>query len=508
MMQKVWNWIHSWKSPNILWLLIIALGIILRVRQYFSGRSFWSDEASLAYNLVNRTFAGLTQPLDYEQGAPIGFLFIEKFLIILLGNVDQVMRLFPLFSGIAAVFLIQRIAKDRIKSGWLAGLLFAISWYLVYYSSELKQYSSDVMVVLLMTHLFIRCLRKDVQRFDLLLLGAAGSIAIWISHPSAFILAGIGLAMVFGSITGERPYSKGWLFTLAAMWILSFGIQYLVSLRYLIADDYLQSYWRQSFMPMPPWDHPDWFVDTHYSLIFMTFNRQDPFLFYAVPVLMLIGCVSLLKRERMFAVAIIACFLATLLASALQRYPLKGRFLLFMAPLVILLVAESLGFLHGFLAKWHRGIAHTAYAIPALILFLLPATPALEHFITPVSWPDIRPVMEYVSSHRLEGNIVYVYHTADSTFHYYAPLYGLEGATILVGENSPRKRVALEGFYNDVETLRGNDRVWFLFSDIVDCGGCDGDMQAFYVDYLNGLGIQLDSAPGNGANAYLYDLDP
>ena len=59
--------------------------------------------------------------------------------------------------------------------------------------------------------------------------------------------------------------------------------------------------------------------------------------------------------------------------------------------------------------------------------------------------------MEYVSSHRLEGDIVYVYHTANSTFHYYAPLYGLEGATILVGENSPRKRVALEGFYNDVE---------------------------------------------------------
>ena len=98
-MQKVWNWIHSWKSPNLLWVLIIALGIILRVRQYFSGRSFWSDEASLAYNLVNRTFSGLTQPLDYEQGAPIGFLFIEKFLIILWGNVDQVMRLFPLFPG-------------------------------------------------------------------------------------------------------------------------------------------------------------------------------------------------------------------------------------------------------------------------------------------------------------------------------------------------------------------------------------------------------------------------
>ena len=240
------------------------------------------------------------------------------------------------------MFLIQRIAKDRIKSGWLAGLLFAISWYLVYYSSELKQYSSDVMVVVLLIFLFTRCLKEGLRPGGILLMGAAGAVAIWVSHPAVFALAGIGLAMFIGTVTGERSFPRWWLFALAAMWIVSFGVQYLVSLRHLIADEYLQSYWKQSFMPLPPWENPDWFIKTYYFLLLMIFNRQDHILVYVVPVLVMLGAVSLLYRDRIFGIAIIAPLFVALLASALQRYPLKGRFLLFMAPVVLLLVAEGL----------------------------------------------------------------------------------------------------------------------------------------------------------------------
>ena len=67
---------------------IIFVGIFLRVWQYAVNRSLWFDEALLALNIVNRTFIGLTQPLDYNQGAPIGFLIIEKVIIQLIGNKD------------------------------------------------------------------------------------------------------------------------------------------------------------------------------------------------------------------------------------------------------------------------------------------------------------------------------------------------------------------------------------------------------------------------------------
>ena len=86
LMQKSW-FTPSTKTAYVGWSLIV-LGTLLRLRQYFSGRSLWADEASLAYNLVHRDFLGLMRPLNYDQGAPVGFLFIEKLLITVLGNID------------------------------------------------------------------------------------------------------------------------------------------------------------------------------------------------------------------------------------------------------------------------------------------------------------------------------------------------------------------------------------------------------------------------------------
>jgi len=42
----------------------------------------------------------------------------------------------------------------------------------------------------------------------------------------------------------------------------------------------------------------------------------------------------------------------------------------------------------------------------------------------------------------------------------------------------------------------------------LDCGGCEGDMQSYFVNYLNELGIMLDSFHRTDANIYLYDLNP
>src|SRR5512141_2207397 len=160
-MQQMQRRLNAWIKPEYVGWAIVVMGGLFRLRQYFSGRSLWRDEAGLALNIVERNFAGLLQPLGYEQGAPVGFLFLEKILILLFGNHDQVMRLVPLVSGILSVYFFYRIAQAFIKGSWFATLLFAISWSLVYYSSELKQYSSDVMIAMLLVFLVSRCLRQE-----------------------------------------------------------------------------------------------------------------------------------------------------------------------------------------------------------------------------------------------------------------------------------------------------------------------------------------------------------
>jgi len=58
-MIRVWNRVKDQLAPGLAWWLLALTGILLRLRQYTANRSLWADEASLAYNLANRSFAEL-----------------------------------------------------------------------------------------------------------------------------------------------------------------------------------------------------------------------------------------------------------------------------------------------------------------------------------------------------------------------------------------------------------------------------------------------------------------
>ncbi|MFZ5819001.1 MAG: glycosyltransferase family 39 protein [Chloroflexota bacterium] len=497
-----------WLASDLAWWLLALTGVLLRLRQYTANRSLWADEASLAYNLANRSFAELTGLLDYHQAAPIGFLFIEKFFVVTLGNYDYVMRLFPLLSGILATVLVYRIAREHFGwAGLLALAMFAIGYFLVYYASELKQYSSDVMAAVLLVYLAGRCLREEAQGRDFSWLGAAGVVIIWVSHPSVFILAGVGLALLLDTLTRKGRAPLAWLVGMGLAWLASFGLEYFVSLRHIVADGYLIEYWRKAYMPMPPWSEPGWFVKIYTSFLYISLHTH-----WAMSAIFLllapIGALSLWARQRSLALILTLPFLVTLAASALQKYPLMQRFILFLAPLALFLMAEGLGRIYRLVAKWNRALALVACGLPVAVMFGLVAPLTFSSFLEPVKASDIKPVLAYLAENKQPDDTVYVFHGADPAFNYYAPFYGLEAGNNIIGFDTTRRKVALKRFYEDVEALRGTERVWFLFSDIVDCGGCEGNMQAFYVDYLDQFGMMLDSFGASGANAYLYDLRP
>jgi len=508
-MQQTWDRLKSRMPSDIIWWLVVALGIVLRVRQYLLNRSLWEDEASLAMNLVNRSFSELTQLLDYHQAAPIGFLFIEKLSINFFGNHDYILRLFPLFAGILATYLIYRIARASFgMAGLFAVFIFAISWWLVYYSSELKQYSSDVMVALLLVFLAGNCLKEKGQAKDFLLLGIVGTLTIWVSHPSIFILAGIGLVLVLTKFTRKEYAPWVWILGLGIGWLVSFGIDYLVSLRNIVADEYLIDYWRKAYVPLPPWSDKGWFVSTYYSFLFLAFHRADNVMAFVTLVLSSIGALTILIRDWKIALLVFSPFVMVVIASALQRYPLKDRFMLFLIPFVLLLMAEGFRGIYWLVARWKPNFAGVFSGILALAVVWQVAPVTYEKAISGAR-ENIRPVIEYVAENRIQDDIVYIFHRTDPVYHYYAPFYGLNTGNIMIGVYDPRKRVALQNFEDDVDRLIGKNRVWFIFSGIIDCVECEGeDTQAFYLEHINKFGIILDSFDGSGANAYLYDLSP
>ena len=66
-------------------LAILAFGVARLVR-YFADRSLWLDESLLTINLMTRSYRELLETLDYNQGAPIAFLWIERLMLDLFGD--------------------------------------------------------------------------------------------------------------------------------------------------------------------------------------------------------------------------------------------------------------------------------------------------------------------------------------------------------------------------------------------------------------------------------------
>jgi hypothetical protein len=61
-------------------------------------------------------------------------------------------------------------------------------------------------------------------------------------------------------------------------------------------------------------------------------------------------------------------------------------------------------------------------------------------------------------------------------------------------------------YIDELRGLRGNDRVWILFSHVHKNSGIDEEKFFLYV--LDSMGQQIDSFKRTGASVYLYKLPP
>src|SRR5688572_28999727 len=106
---------------NLITGLILLAGFLLRLRQYLMGRSLWLDEAMLALNIVNRNLGDLFKPLDYDQGASIGFMLVEKTFGLIFGRNEFSLRLFPFLVGLVSLWLFYLLLKKftRGPSSWV-----------------------------------------------------------------------------------------------------------------------------------------------------------------------------------------------------------------------------------------------------------------------------------------------------------------------------------------------------------------------------------------------------
>ncbi len=494
--------------------LLVLTGIGLRLWQYLANASLWIDEASLARNIIERPASALLQPLDYAQVAPPGFLIVEKLVVTALGPSEFALRLFPLLCGILSLVLFVWLAL-AVLDGWAATYaigLFAIGSPFVYFPSQVKQYSSDILCAVLVTSCAL-WMRQRPDRRRTTLLALAGAVAVWFSQPATFIVIGTTLGLALDAASGERRKHLPMVLAVGLVWLVSVAGAALVAFRNVSPLDrvYFNWFWGPGFWPLPPGRISDVFWPfNQLTLVFGTFisgpRRTNGGLNYpwsaVFAAVVLLGYVALWKTKREAARLLIPPPVLALLASVLALYPFSGRVMVYLLPGFILSLAAGARFI---LARWPTQLS---FASP-VALALLGGAPiyAAAIGLPPERIEHMRPALAALSARLQPGDTIYLHHSAGQSFLYYSPRFGFRREQWVMGRCSAEDPRA---YLRQVDRFRGRDGIWLVGTHLY----YPGPAFRWIASYLDAIGRRTESivieastkAFHHGAYAYRYDL--
>jgi hypothetical protein len=391
--------------------------------------------------------------------------------------------------------------------------LFSLGTPFVYFSSQVKQYSSDVAAALLMLLAAIEIRRRGVTPRRAWLLGLAGAAIVWFSQPALFVLVGIGTGLAILVWTERDGKAARALLITGALWSASSAAAAVHALRSITDADreYFRTFWADGFMPIPPRAASDVFwVFSKLTWAFGAFgsgmSRTTGGLNYrwswVFTVVMLAGVWSLWKSRRDVALFLVLPLIVVVTLSAAELYPFTARLFAFLLPGLLLATAA--------------GASRLVSVCPPRLSFLIPAGLAVlggaplyaaATALPPFWLQHLRPVIEHVIARREPGDGIYVYFGAAQAYHYYAPRFGLPTGDAMIGGcavGTPRE------YLRQLDHFRGRNRAWIMLSH-AHHNGAEARLILEYLDHI-GRRVETIAVPGTsgrwleGAWGYLYDL--
>ena len=485
-------------SVYLIGLIIISSGIILRTSQYIFNRSLWLDELLLAENLIDRSILELLNPLGYNQGAPIGFLISTKIIAEILGYGELTLRLIPFISGVLSVPFFALLAKRFTdnRSTLIALILFITLDQLIYYSSEVKQYSSDVLFTILLLITFTG-MKGNYALLHALLGTLVGAIAMLFSHPSVFVLAGIGVVFFIKYAILRQWRNLLWISITGISWLGIFFLLFNYFFQNLEQNTYLSDFWKSGMLSSPFLSLATlkWIFERLLSFFSDPLGLTFPILGLALGCLGSYKLLSHNKKGEAWLLILPAFF--TLFAASIQKYPFSGRLVLFLIPTILILVSTGVNALTEFKSRLvSLGLCLVMFGA----LIFQPFYGAALHLLQPRTRQETRPAIEYMAHNMLPSDSIYLYYPSTHAYNYYSKLIGLKTVPI-VGVKS---REDLTQYQKDLNNLQGKGRVWIFFSRVYE--GLGTNEETYFVSYLNKISTRLDYFHNNGASVYLYNF--
>jgi 4-amino-4-deoxy-L-arabinose transferase-like glycosyltransferase len=419
---RVW-WATSSRGLDCLGMALVLIAVVLRLLLWGQQRSLWIDEARLSLNVASRSYMNLLPPLDYDQSAPLGYLWLQRSAIALFGVNEGSLRLLALAAGIGTVVLTFRLARSWFgqRVAVLAMAIAALSPTLIYYSGEAKQYGIEACITCGVLYAAMRSLENPSSTGRWRLLVGFGVLAPWLAFPAVFALAGVGITTLLDQKlpVRRRVQVAG---QLAAWWGGSLALAYLLVYRAAAHDRYLHHYWNQAFLA--PW-RPGGLLDTGVALQSILWGPVSvlwgpmprlipgtpndlaivvfaPAVCIVIALLVVVGARRLARTLRIHLVVLaLAPVVLVILASLMQLYPISARTMMFCIPIIIILAAAGIEEIARLTRKPILACAvMSAACLPlAWVAVRELAGPPREH---------IRPLIEALQMYRRAGEPVYV----------------------------------------------------------------------------------------------------
>lgn len=474
---------NSIRNQKIILYSLLIVGISFRLFHFFHNRSLFIDELYLNINLIKMDFWGLaTLPFEYEQKAPIGYLWAVKLFVVLFGKGEKALRLFSLLCGISALFVFIPVARYFLKS-WgvvLAVGIMAISWTLIYHSVEAKQYSTELFATVLALYFYTKY-NRSTDLPSLLLWGIVGGILLWFSFSLIFVLVSIAAISCLGALL-NRDSKRFFSYLIPfSMWAASFILLYLLFLGKYHESGWLIDFFEKeydAFMPLSISSFSDviWFIRTPYSLLHhplgLLLNLSDDIknsgvkfilkLGWLQTLFIVFGMIMLFRKDWKLFLLLTIPILIVFLASGFKVYPVYGRFMVFLTPIIILFLAFGLESIYYLFHQ--KKITYTLLAL----LIISPLVNSTSQIFNPslLSGATEREAILYIDKNFKEGDAVYVFWNMRHAYGFYKEAYGLKYTATqasYVKNTSTSAEDYIRNLSSDFKNFKGKKRLWFIY---------------------------------------------
>lgn len=449
-------------------LLVAIAGIALRTVNYAGASSMWYDELTAALNVSERSYYQLlTQPLDYNQVASIGFLLITKFFTSVFGENDFTFRFWPWLCSVLSLYFYYQIARLYLKENALlaAFILFAFAGSGWFYAAQAKQYACDITSSLFLVWAALELYNIKLTLSRTILLSVAGFIFISTSMPAVALSGGLLCLLLLQFIYKTNQNKFRTFFIIAFTWAVACAwVAYHA--KFVLNTDSVNAmttYWSRGFVPLTGVsDAFLWLINRVRNELgfFVYFFLADVWpamkvfstvlLLAAVP-----GIIKLIATNKIKGTILLSPFFLAVLLSLLRILPYDTRVVLYASwPFLIAAVAGAEWLSNVSFKKIHPSLAKVfiiLIALPMPIIYLLEPRERPPFYCQPAE-----PVLKELKNQLQPGDIIYVYYKARHAMKVYGHKQGITNYKLSGFYDS----TAL--YYNQIDSLKGNKRVWFF----------------------------------------------